>query len=83
MAPVIETPLTAKDKRAARWRLLARAAAISWSQNELARRAGYKTPGFVSRVLTNKVNAPGVWPRLARALRKGERARQRRDGHAA
>jgi len=76
-------PHTATEKLARRAAFLARAAALGWSQNKLARRAGYKTPGFVSRVLTNVVNAPGVWPRLERTLRKAERARARRNDHAA
>jgi transcriptional regulator with XRE-family HTH domain len=77
MRTVIETvPQTPGEKQAKREELLARAAALGWSQNKLARRAGYKNPGFISGVLTGKVNSPGVWPRLERALRKIERRRR-------
>lgn len=57
--------------------LRARARALGWTQNGLARRAG-KDSGFVSRVLTGKQNAPGVYAHLVRTVVKAERRRLRR-----
>ena len=57
--------------------LVARARAVGWSQNEMARRAK-KDGGFVSRLLTGKVKAPGVYRHLVRTVEKEERRRARR-----
>lgn len=59
----------------------ARAAALGWSQNELARRIK-KNPGYVSGVLSGKWTSSIVWARIAKALGRAE-ARRERDGNAA
>jgi predicted transcriptional regulator len=56
--------------------LVARARALGWSQNELARRAK-KDGGFVSRLLAGKVKAPGVYRTLVRTVEREERRRRR------
>jgi predicted transcriptional regulator len=58
--------------------LVARAKALGWSQNELARRAK-KDSGFVSRLLTGKVKAPGVYVTLVRTVEREERRRAKRE----
>lgn len=60
-------------------RLVARARALGWTQNELARQAG-KDPGFVSRLLAGKTKAPGVYVLLVQTV---EDAESRRAGTAA
>lgn len=57
--------------------LVSRAKALGWSQNEMARRAR-KDGGFVSRLLTGKVKAPGVYLKLVRVVEREERRRARR-----
>ena len=61
--------------------LIARARARGWTQNGLARRAG-KDGGFVSRLLTGKIKAPGVYRTLVRTVVKAERRRAGRRGVA-
>lgn len=56
--------------------LIARAGALGWSQNEMARRAR-KDPGFVSRLLTGKLRSPGVYVTLVRVVERAERRRAR------
>ena len=56
--------------------LVARARALGWSQNELARRAG-KDRGFVSKILTGKHKAPGVYRTLVKTVERAERRRAR------
>lgn len=55
--------------------LIARARALGWSQNELARRAGCQAPHF-SRVLNGVRASARVWKAAERALRKAERRRK-------
>lgn len=57
--------------------LVARAKALGWSQNELARRAK-KDSGFVSRLLTGKTKAPGVYRQLVLIVLREERRRSRK-----
>ena len=54
--------------------LVARARALGWSQNELARRAG-KDTGFVSRLLAGKLKSPGVYRTLVKTVERAERRR--------
>ena len=57
--------------------LVARARALGWSQNEMARRAG-KDTGFVSRLLRDKIRAPGVYRTLVQTVQKEERRQAKR-----
>lgn len=61
--------------------LVARARALGWTQNELARRAK-KDSGFVSRLLTGKVKAPGVYLTLVRTVVKEEQRRAKKASAA-
>lgn len=74
----MHVPQTPEAKQAKRAELVSRAKALGWrGQNELARRAGYRDPGFVSRVLRDLVKSPKVWRRCEAVLRRAERRRQR------
>lgn len=70
-------PRTPDEKTAKRGELVARARALGWSQNRLARRASID-PSLVSRTLTSKVSCPSVWVRLERVLVVAERARAKK-----
>jgi len=52
--------------------LLTRAERLGWSQNRLARRAGYET-GYFSKVLTGRQQSLTVWRVADQALKRGER----------
>ncbi len=68
------TPTTPDERRRA---LLARARALGWSQNELARRIR-RNPGTLSRVLRGKVTSAVVWRRAEAVLLREERRRARK-----
>lgn len=72
VAPSASDGLAAK-----RSELLARARAVGWSQNELARRIG-RHPGTLSRVFAGKWTSAPAWEAAERVLLREERRRSRR-----
>ena len=79
MISVVNLPQSPDRPQALPWpsELVARARVLGWSQNELARRA-QKDTGFVSKLLTGKVRAPGVYRTLVKTVERAERRRTRR-----
>lgn len=66
-----------EEVTARRESLLARARALGWTQNELARRAK-KDVGHVSRVLRGLMTAEPTWSAAERAVLREERRRARK-----
>lgn len=75
-------PRTPEEITARRASLVARASALGWSQNELARRIG-RNPGTLSRVFAGKFQSAPAWDAVERVILREERRRSRRRRKAA
>lgn len=70
-ATVPKTPSELHTKRA---ELIARTAALGWTQNDVARRIG-RNPGTYSRVLRGLITSAPVWIKAEQVIAREERRR--------
>ncbi len=77
MTATVAPPQASDEITAKRAELVARARALGWSQNELARRIG-RNPGTLSRVFAGKFQSAPAWESAERVILRAERKRSRR-----
>ena len=71
------TPQSPAEYESRRLAVVARARALGWSQNELARRI-HRNPGTVSRALRGEFTSDPVWRRIEAVLLRAERRQSRK-----